>query len=446
MEVIRPTRLIGEAMLERELITNEQLDQGLRYQTKVKKLIGESLVDLGFLREDTLLDFLTGFFYKYEIPSATHDIKILHEIGDFDIPDFRKWLILMVKQNASDLHLITGVSPQLRINGELVSVKLKPLSPDTIKNLVYGILTHEEIKRFEKNKILDKSFEIGDISRYRINLHWQRDSVGVSVRALPLQIPSFEMLGVPSVLADFASKPSGLVLVTGPAGCGKSTTLAAMLEYINITRSVNIITIEDPIEYVFKSKKSLIRQREIGKDTLSFKEALKSVVRQDPNIIFLGEMRDLDTVRAALTLAETGHLVLSTLHTQDAVHSINRIVDVFPFSYQYEIRVKLSLSLQGIVVQQLLPRADRNGRVLACEILNCNHSIRNLIRENDLSQIRSFIQIGGQYSMRTMNQSLADLYAKGIISLEEARLKSNDWEEFIRLLSAFKERRRPELC
>jgi twitching motility protein PilT len=224
------------------------------------------------------------------------------------------------------------------------------------------------------------------------------------------------------------------VLITGPSGSGKSTTLAAMIEFINKTRAVHIVTIEDPIEYVFTSKSSLIRQRELGRDTLSFDEALKSAVRQDPNIIFIGEMRDLDTMQAALTLAETGHLVLSTLHTQDAIHSINRIVDVFPLAHQHEIRTRLSLVLQGVVVQQLIPKIDKNGRVLACEILDCLPSVRNLIRDNDLPQVRYFIQTGRRQGMKTMNQSLLDLYKQGVISWDEAYLRSNDREELLRLM------------
>ncbi len=438
MSTVQPRRLIGEAMIQERLINKRQLEEGLRYQAKVKKLIGETLIELGYIKEDTLLDFLAGFFYdSAEFPARGNDIIILDDISELITRNFKNWLVFMVKKNASDLHLVAGIPPQFRIHGELVSVKIEPLSPHQIRDLAYSILTYDEIEALEQNKALDKSFEIENISRYRINLHWQSGSIGVSVRALPLEIPGFNELGIPEILKGFASKPSGLVLITGPAGCGKSTTLAAMIEYVNLTRSANIITIEDPIEYVFKSKKSLIRQRELGRDTLSFGEALKSVVRQDPNIILLGEMRDLDTIRAALTLAETGHLILSTLHTQDAVHSINRIVDVFSPEHQSEVRIKLSLALQAVVVQQLIPRADKKGRVLACEILNCTTSICNLIRENSLAQIRSFIQTGSQYGSRSMNQSLLELYAQGLISLDEANSRSNDKQELTQLLELY---------
>ncbi|MCX5716234.1 MAG: PilT/PilU family type 4a pilus ATPase [Candidatus Omnitrophica bacterium] len=347
-------------MIENQLVTKEQLEEGLRYQAKVKKLIGQILVELGYIKEDTLLDFLEGVFYGYKTAPAQQPVKIFSDVDELLASDFEKWLIFMVNKNASDLHLIAGAQPQLRVNGELMSVNVEPLSADNVKTLAYSILDYEEIAGLEQNRALDKSFEIKGLSRYRLNLHWQKDSVGISVRALPLHIPAFAELGIPEVLKEFVTRPSGLVLVTGPAGCGKSTTMAAMIEYINLTRRLHVVTIEDPIEYVFVSKKGLIRQRELGTDTLSFKEALKSVVRQDPNIIFIGEMRDLETIQSALSLAETGHLVLSTLHTQDAVHSVNRIVDVFPMSHQHEVRTKLSLALQAVVVQQLIPRADRH--------------------------------------------------------------------------------------
>lgn len=445
MQPIQSRRLIGELMVERRLINERQLKSALRYQAKAssgsgsacstKKLIGEALVDLGYLEEETLYRFLSSFFYGCKVPiDVNKKIRIIKDVSDLATADFKKWLIFMVKKGATDLHLVTGSPPQLRLRGELVPAKIGPVSSEQIKNLVYSILTIDEIETFEQNKTLDKSIEIEEISRYRINLHWQRDSIGVSVRALPLRIPAFEELGVPKILKDFISKPSGLVLVSGPAGCGKSTTLASAIEWVNLTKNAHVITVEDPIEYAFKSKKSLIRQRELGKDTLSFDEALKSVVRQDPNIILIGEMRDLDTIKTALALAETGHLVLSTLHTQDAAHAINRIIDVFPPAHQHEIRIKLSLVLQGVIVQQLIPRVDNPNRVLACEILNCVPAVRNLIRENNLAQIRSAIQTGSQFGMLSMNQSLIDLVEREIIFWEEAYARSNDREELMRLL------------
>lgn len=435
MQPIKPKRLIGEALIQQHLITRNQLEEGLSYQKKVKKLIGEALIDLGYLKEDTLFNFLTGFLYDMD-PSimASRNIFVFDRLSDLITSDFKKWLAFMVKKGASDLHLIADMQPQLRIDGELVAPDLEPLTADAIKSLVYGILTQEEIKSFTENKALDKSFEIPDVSRFRLNLHEQRDSIGVSVRAIPFRVPTFDDLGLPEILKDFIRRPSGLVLVSGPAGTGKSTTIAAMIDYINSVQASNIITIEDPIEYVIKPKKSLIRQRELGRDTLSFKEALKSVVRQDPNIIFLGEMRDLDTMQTALSLAETGHLILSTLHTQDATHAITRIVDLFPVSYQHEIRIRLSLVLQAIVVQQLIARSDQHGRVLAAEVLNCTQPIRNLIRENNLVQIRAYMELGSQAGMKSMNQALVDLYKAGKISLDEATQRSNQKEDFLNLV------------
>jgi len=436
MNTVKPGRLIGQAMIERRLITSEQLEEGLRRQTKLfsaeslsakpvsggRKLIGEILVELGYLDRGRLNNFLDGFFGDIHV-------KIIDNTDEFRSNDFKAWLAFMSRVGASDMHLIAGNAPQIRIDGELVSVKGAPLTAERIRDLIYGILTKEDIGAFEHAKSLDKSLAVDDKARYRINLHSQMDSVGVSVRALSAIIPDFAELGIPEILKEFVAAPNGLVLVTGPAGCGKSTTVAAAIEYVNQTRSMNIVTIEDPIEYVFTSKKSLIRQRELGRDTFSYAEALRSIVRQDPNMIYVGEMRDLDTIQAVLTLAETGHLVLSTMHTQDATHVINRIVDVFPAAYQHEIRVRLSLVLQGILVQQLIPRIDRHGRVLACEILKCITSIRTLIRENNLSQIRSFIQMGNQSGMRAMNRSLADLVLAGAISWDEAYSRSNYKEE-----------------
>lgn len=432
-----PRRLIGEALIAKKLITNEQLEEGLRYQVKVKKLIGSSLVELGYLRKEALEGFLNEFIPKSDSYYINEqEIQVFDNIDSLISRDLKKWLIFMVDRKASDLHLTSNNLPQLRINGRLTSINIKPLTSDNIKDLIYSILTYEEIETFKHSKALDKAFEIKDVSRYRINIHCQSDSPGLSVRALPIKVPGFAELGIPEILKEFAVMPSGLVLLTGPAGCGKSTTLAAMIEHVNNTRDAHIVTIEDPVEYVFSPKKSLITQRELGRDTISFQEALKSVVRQDPNIILIGEMRDLETIRAALILAETGHLVLSTLHTQDATHSVNRIVDVFPVFAQHEIRVKLSLVLQGVVVQQLIPRTDTKGRVLACEILKCTTSIRNLIRENSLNQIRSFIQMGGQHGMISMNQSLFELYNKGMITWEEVYARSNDREELLRLMPA----------
>jgi twitching motility protein PilT len=343
-------------------------------------------------------------------------------------------LKLTVGKKASDLHLSVGRPPQLRINGELIPTDFESLTPKVMQNLAYSILTSEQIKTFERDKELDFSFGLEGISRFRINIYRQRGSIAVAIRRIPFEIPKFEELGLPGIVKDFADSPSGLVLITGVVGSGKSTTLAAMIDYINSKKACHIISIEDPIEYLYRHKKSFIDQREVGTDTLSFTNALRHVFRQDPNIILVGEMRDLRTIHTALTLAETGHLVLATLHTGDATHVISRIIDVFPPYQQQQIRVQLSLVLVGVVVQQLIPCLNKDGRVLATEVMSVTPPIRNLVRENDLAQIRSIIQVSRKYGMWTMNQSLSELCQKGIISWEEASKRTIDLKELTELM------------
>lgn len=338
-------------------------------------------------------------------------------------------LLHMIDQKASDLHLTVGQPPQLRVYGELLLTDFDILNNEAIQKLTYSVLTPEQIRHFEQTKELDASFGLKDISRFRINLYYQRGSMGVSIRRIPYEIPSMEELGLPPILRHFADTPSGLFLVTGPSGSGKSTTLASMIEYINQTRKTRIITIEDPIEYLHRHKKSTINQRELGGDTLSYSAALKHVLRQDPDIVLVGEMRDLETMQVVLTLAETGHLVLSTLHTRSATHAISRVVDVFPPYHQQQIRIQLSMVLVGVMVQQLVPRKDGRGRVLVYELMNVLPSIRNLIRENNLPQIYSFIQTGAEYGMFTMNQSLTQLYKKGLVTQDEIFKRTTDIKE-----------------
>lgn len=340
----------------------------------------------------------------------------------------------MIDRKASDLHLTVGQPPQLRVFGELELTQFDILTHDSIQKLVYSVLTPEQIRHFEQTKELDASFGLKDISRFRINCFYQRGSIGVSIRRIPYEIPTIEELNLPPILKQFADSPSGLFLVAGPAGSGKSTTLASMIEYINETRRARIITIEDPIEYLHRHKKCTINQRELGGDTLSYSSALKHVFRQDPNIVLVGEMRDLEGIQVVLTLAETGHLVLSTLHTRGAIHAITRIVDVFPPYQQQQIRVQLSMVLLGVIVQQLLPRKDGHGRIPAYELMNVTQSIRNLIKENNLPQIYSFIQTGAEYGMCTMNQSLAQLYKKGLVTLDEIFKRTTDLKELKSLI------------
>ena len=336
----------------------------------------------------------------------------------------------MIEKGASDLHITTGQSPLLRIDGAIVPLKLPKLEPVDTKRLCYTILTEEQKIQFEQNNELDFAFGVRGLSRFRANIFMQRDNVAGAFRTIPFKILTFEELGLPAVVPEFANKPSGLVLVTGPTGSGKSTTLASMIDKINAEQRLHIITIEDPIEYLHPHKLSVVNQREVGTDTESFKIALKYVLRQDPDVVLVGEMRDLETIEAALTISETGHLVFATLHTNSAVSTINRIIDVFPPHQQQQVRVKLSFVLQGVVSQQLIPRMGSPGRVIALEVLIPNPAIRNLIREDKIHQIYSQMQVGQEkHGMQTLNQSLYSLWARRIISLEEAMGRSLEPDE-----------------
>jgi len=343
----------------------------------------------------------------------------------------------MFEKGASDLILTAGTKPQLRTNGILEPIESYPsLTPQITKDLAYSILTKKQIDTFEETKDLDISYGIVNLSRFRINIFLQRGSIAVSVRLIPFEIPKLEALGLPKIVKQFALKPNGLILVSGPVGSGKSTTLASMIDYINQTKKMHIITLEDPIEYVHRHKMSIVDQREISKDVPSFEQAMKSVFRQSPDAIMVGEMRDLETIRLALTLAETGHLILATLHTQDATHCITRIVDGFPADQQQQIRIQLSLVLIGAIVQQLIPAKDGSRLILAHEIMNVNNAIRNLIRENQPQQIYSVIQTGRSKGMVTMNDSLKALYKNGEISSEDARNRSSRPRELLRILGS----------
>jgi len=333
----------------------------------------------------------------------------------------------MVEKGASDLHIATGSPPQLRIDGSLVPLKTPPLSPIDTKQLCYSVLTEEQKVAFEKKNELDLSFGVKNLSRFRANIYTQRGAVGGSFRAIPFRILSFDELGLPQVIADIANLERGLVLVTGPTGSGKSTTLAAMIDKINCETRQHIMTIEDPIEYLHPHKLCLVNQREVHADTHSFTDALRSVLRQDPDIVLIGEMRDLETIEAAMTIAETGHLVFATLHTNTAIGSINRIIDVFPPHQQSQIRAQLSFTLQAVITQTLVPRADGPGRAMIQEIMLPNAAIRNLIREDKVHQIYSVMQTGqGVSGMQTMNQALHAAYTKRQIKLEDALARSPD--------------------
>lgn len=342
--------------------------------------------------------------------------------------------MLMHERGASDLHLTVGAPPVLRIDGQLVQTPFEKLTLESAQALIFSMLTESQRQRFEANNELDMAFGLKGIGRLRMNIYRQRGAIGAAVRAIPSSFRSFEEIGLPSVVHEILKVPKGLVLVTGPTGSGKSTTLASMIDFLNEQHAFHIVTVEDPIEYVHSHKKSLVNQREVGQDTESFPSALKYVLRQDPNVILIGELRDLDTISAALTIAETGHLVFATLHTTDCAQTINRIIDVFPQNQLEQVRVQLSFVLQAVISQQLLPHSSGTGRVLACEVLIVTSAIRNLIREQKVEQIQLVIQTGGKFGMQTMNQSLAELYRRQRVTYQEAMARSLDPEDLRRLL------------
>ncbi len=345
-------------------------------------------------------------------------------------------LTLMIEQNASDLHLTSGSPPQLRIDGSLRPVNIPPLSPTETKRLAYSILTEKQKKVFEEKNELDLSFGVKNLSRFRANIFLQRGAISCAVRVIPYKILDFSQLGLPSVIEDLAKRPSGLILVTGPTGSGKSTTLASMVDYINRNRKGHIVTIEDPIEFIHSHKNCIVNQREVGADTGSFASALRVVLRQDPDIVLIGEIRDLETMSTALSVSETGHLALATLHTNSAIETINRIIDMFPMNQQSQVRAQLSFVLQGVVAQQLIPKKYGGGRTVACEVLLPNNAVRNLIREEKLQQIYSVMQSGQKgHSMQTMTQSLARLVQNDIIDMSEAQLRIFNHDEFASLMS-----------
>ena len=347
--------------------------------------------------------------------------------------ELRDLLLLAIQQKASDLHLTENTPPVLRIDGKLLLTKNPPLTRDDMKKMIYSILSDAQKEKFEKDLELDFSLSLPGLDRFRANVHIQRGSAEAAFRRIPIFIPRMEELGLPNIVCDLARRPNGLVLVTGPTGMGKTTTLAAMVDLINQERSSLIISIEDPIEYIHYDKKCIIKQREVYNDTHSFAEALKRCLRQDPDIIIVGEMRDLETISTALTAAETGHLVLATLHTPDAPQTIERIIDVFPAHQQQQVRLQLSGALQGVISQLLLPRASGTGRVLSTEIMTATPGVRNLIREQAVEQIPTVMQTGAQFGMRTMDKSLKELYQAGIISYEVALSKAKNPEEFKQL-------------
>jgi twitching motility protein PilT len=353
------------------------------------------------------------------------------------VANLHQLLKAMVEKGASDLHITSGSAPQLRIDGKLVPLKTAPLTPVETKQLCYSILTDAQKHRFEEDNELDLSFGVKGLSRFRANVFLQRGAVAGAFRTIPFKMLSFTELGLPPVVAELAKKPRGLILVTGPTGSGKSTTLASIIDKINTERHEHIITIEDPIEYLHPHKNCVVNQREVGADTHGFKKALKHILRQDPDVVLIGEMRDLETIEAALVISETGHLAFATLHTNSAVQTINRILDVFPPHQQPQIRAQLSFVLEGVLTQNLIPRAGAPGRVLATEVMVPNAAIRNLIREDKVHQIYSQMQMGqAKFGMQTFNQSLASLVQRKLVTLEDAIGRSSDAEELRNMLNS----------
>jgi len=348
--------------------------------------------------------------------------------------DFAEALLQVVERGASDLHLTAGSPPMVRVNGKLVALDYPPLTSQVTRETVYSILTSDQRQRLETDWQIDLAYSIPGKARFRVNAFFQRTAISAALRLIPDQMPALHSLGLPSVLEDFTKKPRGFVLVTGPTGSGKSTSLAAMIDLINEQRSEHILTIEDPIEFLHSHKKCIVNQRELGGDAKTFAQALKAALREDPDVILVGEMRDLETISTALTAAETGHLVFATLHTQDTAQTVDRVVDVFPPEQQHQVRVQLSVALQGIVTQQLLPRADGSGRAVATEVLVPTPAVRNLIREGKTHQIYSALQTGVSHGMQTMDTSLADLVRRQVISRELAESRSGAPEELRRLM------------
>src|SRR5918998_2620097 len=349
--------------------------------------------------------------------------------------DFADLLLEVIERNASDLHLAAGTHPTVRTRGRLQPLEDYPvMTTEMTREIVYGILTNDQRQRLETDWQLDFAYSIPGRARFRVNAYYQRTAIGAAFRLIPFSIKTVDELGLPTVMHELATKPRGFVLVTGPTGSGKSTSLAAVINEINETREEHIMTIEDPIEFLHSHKKCIVNQREIGSDAQSFAMGLKAALRQDPDVILVGEMRDMETIGTALTAAETGHLVFATLHTQDAPQTIDRIIDVFPSNQQGQVRMQLSVSLQGILTQTLVPSADGEGRTVACEILIPTPGVRNLIREHKTHQIYSLIQTGASHGMQTMDMSLASLVRQGQITMASAEGRSSNPQELRRLL------------
>ena len=366
-----------------------------------------------------------------QAPAVQRQKVQLKTIHDVHIDEL---LEIVVANNASDLHLAVGLPPVMRIDGALRKTRYESLTPQVAQRMIYDILLDEQIERFETELELDCSYQLQKMARFRVNVFKDRGTVAAALRLIPTRIPTIKELGLPVVIEDLGRRPRGLLLVTGPTGSGKSTTLAAVVDQINRERSEHIITIEDPIEYLHHHRKSVINQRELGQDTHSFQAALRVALREDPDVLLVGEMRDLETIQLAITCAETGHLVMATLHTNNAAESVDRMIDVFPSDQQEQIRIQVSNNLLAVLSQQLLPRAGQPGRIAAIEVMIATAAIRNLIRENKAHQITSIIQTSGEVGMQTMDQALRDLYQQSLITYEVALQRAQNQDELKKLI------------
>jgi twitching motility protein PilT len=417
------SRPLGQHLVGRGVITEDQLEWALQREAAEGTPLAGVLLSNRLATEQDLL-------------SAAAALSPAAGPSGAAPANLRSMLAQVVALGGSDLHLTAGLAPSVRINGEITTLdQIGPLAGNDIDRLVLDVLTDKQRALFQEDLELDTSYSEPGIGRFRVNVFQQRDSLGAVMRVIPFEVPAFDSLGLPPVVATFAQLPRGLVLVTGPTGSGKSTTLASLIDIINSTRPGHIMTIEDPIEFLHVHKRSIVNQREVGHDTHSFGGALKHVLRQDPDVILVGEMRDLETVSTALTAAETGHLVFGTLHTQSAPQSVDRIIDVFPAHQQDQIRSQLAATLQGVLTQQLVPSADGRARTLACEVLVATPAIRNLIREAKIHQIPSAIQSGLRYGMQTMDTALAQLVHARSITMDAALERCHSSEDLRRLMT-----------
>jgi twitching motility protein PilT len=423
-----------EALAALESATGWPIRPAIAVRTEVKRLVSAMYGDLPETRTAAEMASEVG---EITLPSGDSDMTI-PAMAAMDGPGeelhVNDLLQRVVDLGGSDLHLTVGIHPSVRVHGEIKALTEFPkLNGSEIRRMIYAILTQKQREKFETDLELDTSHSVPQVGRFRVNVFLQRDSVGAVMRTIPFEIVPLDQLGLPASVRQFAELPRGLVLVTGPTGSGKSTSLASLVDIINVSKPCHIMTVEDPIEFLHNHKMAVVNQREIGEDTHSFASALKHVLRQDPDVILVGEMRDLETISTALTAAETGHLVFATLHTQDAPQSVDRIIDVFPSYQQQQVRVQLASALQGIVTQQLLPIRTGRGRAVATEVMVATPAIRNLIREGKTHQIYSAMQAGGKYGMQTMDQSLAALVARGVISMETAIERCANEEDLRRL-------------